>query len=95
MSVLRRDRDYLSRSERLPKPSEHHKIGVERDLGESAHSQRSQAVADLQVAERPLNRSAASVEVAPALCVARDARQEPSTYPDGQDWLLALHPGAG
>src|SRR5947209_1153943 len=91
MTALRRERDCLARSaERLPEPSEHHKVRVEGDLGESTHSERGEAVVELQVAERSLDGCAATVEVAPALRMPWNAREQPPAERERQGALIGL-----
>jgi hypothetical protein len=68
---------------------------MEGDAFESSHSERGEAVMQLQVCESTLDGGAPTVEAAPAFGVPGDARQEPSADPDRQDWLLAFEAAQG
>jgi hypothetical protein len=89
-------RDVRSQAqERLGKPGEDREVGVKLYAFQAAHTQGGESVLSLQVGELALDQSAAAVERAEPLGVARYTREQPAADPNGQDWLLALrNPGA-
>ncbi len=58
---------------------------------ETAHAERRESVVVLKAPEFALHGRAAPVEVAEALSVTRDAREQPAADSYRQDWLLAAH----
>ena len=65
MSDLRGYLDFPRPAERLPEPSEHHKVSVERHPIEPANAERGEAVVVLQAAELALNACATTVDPLP------------------------------
>lgn len=62
MSLLRHERHGARPTERLREPREHREVGVKLHLRQSTDAQRGESVAVLQVPERALNSSTATVK---------------------------------
>lgn len=86
-----RDRHRLScPKKRLLETTEHREVGVEPNSLQAAHPERGEAVVVLQPSELALDGGAGPVEVAEALSVALDAREEAPAESERQGCLLSL-----
>lgn len=74
MSGLRGERCGSRSGESLRQTREHHEVGVEHDPLQASDAKRSQAVLVLEPPELALDRTAPTIEVAPARSVTRDRK---------------------
>jgi hypothetical protein len=88
--TLSRERCGSRSDECQRQPRENREVGVELDARKTANAERCQSIVVFQVAKRALGGGPATVEVAEALRVTRDAREQTPADADRQDWLLPL-----
>lgn len=86
------ERNRSRSTQRLREPCEHRQVGVECHPLQAPDAERRESVIVLQASEFALNGDAASVEVAPNLSVAREARSQPPDRVDRQGWLSSDSP---
>jgi hypothetical protein len=87
---LRRERYGLCSGKSEGEAREHGEVSVKLHLLLAATPKRRQPHVRFEMGERPLHCAAPLVEVAEAVGVPRDSREEATAEADGQDWLLAL-----
>jgi hypothetical protein len=91
---LSRQRDLPRSFNHKSKASENRQVSVQTHALDPANPEVGKRVVALQESELSLDRSAATVEVAEALRVARDAREHSAPDTDGQDWAACPLPRA-